>query len=165
MSCCLQRESPITTPEDCDCTRAEVLLSFLSFVFSLNALMTASRVLLSINKLHPRDVLQCLESLDEWDTADGFWWFNRSLVFLLLAVWVLVDLLYDHTCFLLCGVLALVPLGMMWHLHRAHVAVVWPMIRLAAEGSASASASGSASLEATPSSSERLVEQGLKLQV
>lgn len=43
MSCCLQRESPITTPEDCDCTRAEVLLSFLSFVFSLNALMTASR--------------------------------------------------------------------------------------------------------------------------
>ena len=77
----------------------------------------------------------------------------------------LVDLLYDHTCFLLCGVLALVPLGMMWHLHRAHVAVVWPMIRLAAEGSASASASGSASWEATPSSSERLVEQGLKLQV
>ncbi|CAK8985480.1 unnamed protein product [Durusdinium trenchii] len=108
-----------------------VTLGFCSFIFSLISLMIASRLLLSINKLHPRKVLRCLELLEKgWASVDGFWWFHRSLIFLLLSVLISVYLLYGQSCFIICCVLGLLPGAMMWHLHRAHVGVVWPLINL-----------------------------------
>lgn len=107
------------------------LISFLSFVFSLISLMTASRLLLSINKLHPRNVLQCLESLDDvWGAVDAFWWFNRSLQFLLISAALSIYVLLDALSFAICAAISLLPFCMMWYLHKAHTSVVWPMINI-----------------------------------
>lgn len=107
-----------------------VTCSFLSFVFSLVSLMTASRVLLSINKLNPRNVLSCLESLNTWGAVDAFWWFNRSLQCLLISSVLSIYVLFDSTCFAICCTCALLPLWMMWYLHKAHTGVVWSLLKV-----------------------------------
>ena len=114
-----------------------VALGFCSFVFSLISLMISSRLLLSINRLNAKDVLACSEALDGRGASHAFWWFSRSLEFLLLSVLVSVYLLYDEICFAICGALALLPLGMMYHLHKAHVSVVWPLMNFSPASSES----------------------------
>ena len=109
-----------------------ISFSFLSFVFSLISLMTASRLLLSINKLHPRNVLPCLELLDEWDwgAVDAYYWFNRSLQFLLISAALSIYILVDAVSFGICTAISLLPFGMMWYLRQAHNSVVWPMMHM-----------------------------------
>ncbi|CAE7762435.1 hscB [Symbiodinium sp. CCMP2456] len=105
-----------------------VALAFCSFVFSLISLMISSRLLLSINRLPAKDALACLEELDRAGAAHAYWWFSRSLLFLLFAVLISVYLLYDALCFAICSIFTFLPLWMMYHLHRVHVGVVWPMM-------------------------------------
>ncbi|CAE7575815.1 hscB [Symbiodinium sp. KB8] len=105
-----------------------VALAFCSFVFSLISLMISSRLLLSINRLPAKDALACLEELDRAGAAHAYWWFSRSLLFLLFAVLISVYLLYDSLCFAICSIFTFLPLWMMYHLHRVHVGVVWPMM-------------------------------------
>ena len=110
-----------------------VILMFSSFASSLTSLLMASRMLLSINKLHPKDVLAAVEDLSGWHASDAYRWFQASLYLLLLAVEVSVYLLYDSICFLLCSVSVLIPWAMMWALKGAHEAVIWPLIHVGAE--------------------------------
>ncbi|CAE7501526.1 hscB, partial [Symbiodinium pilosum] len=126
---------------------AYVALAFCSFVFSLISLMISSRLLLSINRLHSKDVLMCMEALDSWGASHAFWWFARSLEFLLFAVLLSVYLLYDGLCLAVCCALSLLPLWMMNYLHRAHVGVVWPLMNFSAESSDEASDAQSLDLD------------------
>ncbi|CAE7233146.1 hscB [Symbiodinium natans] len=105
-----------------------VALGFCSFAFSMISLMISSRMVLSINRLPAKHALACLEELDRTGASNAFWWFNRSLLFLLLDVLLSVYMLYDGLCFALCSVLTILPLWMMYHLHQVHVGVVWPMM-------------------------------------
>lgn len=107
-----------------------IICSFLSFVFSLVSLITASRVLLSVNKVHPRNVLDCIESLNAWGAVDAYWWFSRSLQFLVLSALLSIYMLFDVNCFVICCILTLIPFLMMWHLHKAHTDVVWDLLNL-----------------------------------
>lgn len=107
-----------------------VILIFLSFISSLISLMTASRMVLSINKLPPKDVLAAIEALQRWGVTNSYNWFQASLYLLLFAVDTSVFLLYDRVCFALCSAIALVPCAMMCWLNRSHMQVIFPLIRM-----------------------------------